>query len=142
MHFYCSNDAVPWLYLAKSWILWCTVIFKNFQIHLYFIWVAPAVRPGSAMCTGLIFLTKNVIGVYNMNPLFRKDLFTVPWWFLSSFICLHCSFLRWHYCYITVKIGANWHTDIIILIHFDEALYYTCSCNLYFIPIAVNLLKN
>ena len=24
------------------------------------------------MCTGPIFLTNNVIGVYNMNPLFRK----------------------------------------------------------------------
>ena len=32
----------------------------------------PAVRPGSAMCTGPIFLIKNVIGVYSTNPLFRK----------------------------------------------------------------------
>ena len=27
---------------------------------------------GSAMCTGSIFLTKNVIGIYNTNLLFRK----------------------------------------------------------------------
>ena len=32
----------------------------------------PAVRPGSTTCTSPIFLTKNVIGVYNTNPLFRK----------------------------------------------------------------------
>ena len=79
MHFYCCNDAVPWLNEAKSRIFRCTVIVKNFQIHLYFvchlppaICHLPAVRPGSAMCTGPIFLTKNVIGVYNTNPLFRK----------------------------------------------------------------------
>ena len=79
MHFYCCNDAVPWLNEAKSRIFRCTVIVKNFQIHLYFvshlppaICHLPAVRPASAMCTGPIFLTKNVIGVYNTNPLFRK----------------------------------------------------------------------
>ena len=73
MHFYCCNDAVPWLNGAKSRIFRCTVIVKNFQIHLYFVChLPPAVRPGSAMCTGPIFLTKNVIGVYNTNPLFRK----------------------------------------------------------------------
>ena len=32
----------------------------------------PAIRPGSAACMGPIFLTKNVIGVYNTNLLFRK----------------------------------------------------------------------
>ena len=81
MHFYCCNDAVPWLNEAKSRIFRCTVIFKNFQIHLYFVChlpaclpatCLPAVRPGFAMCTGPIFLTKNVIGVYNTNLLFRK----------------------------------------------------------------------
>ena len=76
MHFYCCNDAVPWLNEAKSRIFRCTVIVKNFQIHLYFVChlpaCLPAVRPGSATCTGPIFLTKNVIGVYNTNPLFRK----------------------------------------------------------------------
>ena len=36
MHFYCCNDAVPWLNEAKSRIFRCTVIVKNFQIHLYF----------------------------------------------------------------------------------------------------------
>ena len=76
MHFYCCNDAVPWLNEAKSQIFRCTVIFKNFQIHLYFVChlpaCLPAIRPGSATCTGPIFLTKNVIGFYNMNLLFRK----------------------------------------------------------------------
>ena len=77
MHFYCCNDAVPWLNEAKSRIFGCTVIVKNLQIHLYFVChlppaCLPAVRPGSATCTGPIFPTKNVIGVYNTNPLFRK----------------------------------------------------------------------
>ena len=72
MHFYCCNDAVAWLNEAKSRIFWCTVIVKNFQFHLYFICHLPAVRPGSAMCTGPIFLTKNVIGDYNTNLLFQK----------------------------------------------------------------------
>ena len=72
MHFYCCNDGVPWLNEAKSQIFWCTVIFKNFQIHLYFVCHLPAVRPGSTTCTCPIFLTKNVIGVYNTNLLFRK----------------------------------------------------------------------
>ena len=77
MHFYCCNDAVPWLNKAISRIFRCTVIFKNFQIHLYFVshlpatWL-PAVRPGSTTCTGTIFLTKNVIRIYNINLLFRK----------------------------------------------------------------------
>ena len=72
MHFYCCNDAVPWLNEAKSQIFQCTVIFKNFQIHLYFVCHLPAIRPGSATCTGPLFLLKNVIGIYNMNLLFRK----------------------------------------------------------------------
>ena len=72
MHFYCCNDAVPWLNEAMTRIFQCTVIFKNLQIHLYFICHLPAIRPSSATCMGPIFLTKNVIGVYNMNPLFRK----------------------------------------------------------------------
>ena len=59
------------------------MIFKNFQIHLYFVChlpatclppacLPPAVRPGSATCTGPNFLTKNVIGIYNTNLLFQK----------------------------------------------------------------------
>ena len=72
MHFYCCNDAVPWLNKAKSRIFRCTVVLKHFQFHLYFICLPPAVRPGSATCTGPNFLTKNVIGIYNTNPLFRK----------------------------------------------------------------------
>ena len=73
MHYYCCNDAVPWLNEAISRIIRCTVIVKKSKFtcissdcHL------PAVRPGSATCMGPIFLTKNVIGVYNTNPLFRK----------------------------------------------------------------------
>ena len=89
MHFYCCNDAVPWLNEAKSLIFWCTVIFKISKFtcisspiclpaclpaHLPAHPPAclPAVRPGSATCTDPIFLTKNVIGVYNTNLLFRK----------------------------------------------------------------------
>ena len=71
MHFYCCNDGVPWLNEAKSRIFRCTVIFKNFQIRLYFVCL-PAVRPDSAVCTGPIFLTKNVIDIYKTNPLFQK----------------------------------------------------------------------
>ena len=52
------------------------MIVKNFQFHLYFVCLPPAclpaVRFGSAMCMGPFFLTKNVIGIYNTNPLFRK----------------------------------------------------------------------
>ena len=77
MHFYCCNDAVPWLNEAKTRIFRCTVIVKNFQIHLYFVChlppaCLPAVRPSSTTCMGPIFLTKNVIGVYSTNLLFRK----------------------------------------------------------------------
>ena len=75
MHFYCCNNAVSWLNEAKSQIFRCTVIVKNFQIHLYFVChlpCLPAVRPGSTTCMGPIFLTKNEIGVYNTNPLFQK----------------------------------------------------------------------
>ena len=74
MHFYCCNVAVTWLNKAKGRIFRCTVTFKNFQIHLYFVCHLPAVRPGSAMCMGPTFLTKNVIGIYNTNPLFRKKI--------------------------------------------------------------------
>ena len=66
MHFYCSNDAVPWLNKAKSRIFRCTVNFKNPNSPVFRL--PPAVRPDSATCTGPIFLTKNVIGVYNTNP--------------------------------------------------------------------------
>ena len=64
MHFYCCNDAVPWLNEAKSGMFKFTCISSATCLL--------AVRPGSATCTGPIFLTKNVIGVYNMNLLFRK----------------------------------------------------------------------
>ena len=77
MHFYCCNDAVPWLNEAKSRIFRCTAVFKDFRFHLYFVChlpatCLPAIRPSSTMCTGPIFLIKNVIGIYNTNPLFRK----------------------------------------------------------------------
>ena len=72
MYFYCCNYAVPWLNEGRSRIFRYTVIFKKIQINLYFACLPFAVRPGSAMCTGPVFLTKNVISVYNMNVLFRK----------------------------------------------------------------------
>ena len=72
MHLYFCNDAAPWLNEAKNRIFRCTVIVKNFQIHLYFVCHLPVVRTDSATCMGPIFLTKNVIGVSNTNPLFRK----------------------------------------------------------------------
>ena len=77
MHFYCCNDAVPWLNEAKSRIFRCTLIFKNFQIHLYFVCHLPACLPACRKTRfrymyGSNFLTKNVIGVYNTNLLFRK----------------------------------------------------------------------
>ena len=97
MHFSCCNDAVLWLNKARNWIFQCTVIFKNFQIHLYFVCHPPAtclpttclsaIRPASTMCTGPIFLTKNVTGVYSKNLLFQKRFihcamvipFVLPW---------------------------------------------------------------
>ena len=83
MHFYFCNDAVPWLNEAKSRIFQCTVIFKNFQIHLYFVChlpatCLPAITPGSATCTDPIFLTKNVIGIYNTNMLLGKRFIHCP----------------------------------------------------------------
>ena len=42
MYFYCCNNTVPWLNAAKSQIFRCTVILKNFQIHLYFVCHLPA----------------------------------------------------------------------------------------------------
>ena len=36
---YCSNDAVPWLNKAKGRRFRCTVNFKNFKIHLDFIYL-------------------------------------------------------------------------------------------------------
>ena len=73
MHFYCCNDAVPWLNEAKSRIFRCTVIFKISKFScISSATCLPAVRPSSATCMGLIFLTKNVISIYNTNLLFRK----------------------------------------------------------------------
>ena len=60
-HLECISTAVMMLYLglkeAKSRIFQCTVIFKNFQIHLYFVCHLPAITPGSATCMGPIFVT-------------------------------------------------------------------------------------
>ena len=78
MHFYYCNDAVPWLNKAKSRMFRCTVIVKNFQTHLYFVCHLPAVRPGSAMCAGPIFLTKNVIASTIRIRCSEKDLSTAP----------------------------------------------------------------
>ena len=75
MHFYCCNDAVPWLNEAKSQIFGFTVILKKFPNSPVFRLPPachPAVRPGSTTCTSPIFLIKNVIDVYNMNLLFQK----------------------------------------------------------------------
>ena len=78
MHFYYCNDAVPWLNEAKSQIFRCTVIFKisKFTCILSAICLPlaclPALGPSSTTCTGPVFLTKNVIGVYNTNLLFQK----------------------------------------------------------------------
>ena len=73
MHFYCCNDAVPWLNEAKSRIFQCTVIVKISKFTcISSATCLPAVRPGSTTCVGPIFLTKNVIDVYNTNPLFQK----------------------------------------------------------------------
>ena len=62
MHYYCCNDVVPWLNEAKSHIFQCTVIFKKTPnspvFHLTATCLPSAVRPGSAMCTGPIFLKK------------------------------------------------------------------------------------
>ena len=77
MHFYCCNVAAPWLNKAQSRIFRCTVFLKisNFTCISSACLpptCLPAIGPGSATCTGPIFLTKNVIGVYGTNPLFRK----------------------------------------------------------------------
>ena len=71
MHFYCCNDAVPWLNEAKSRTFRCTVIVKNFQIPVFCL-PSACRKTRSAISTGPIFLSKNVIGVYNTNPLFQN----------------------------------------------------------------------
>ena len=81
MYFYCCNDAVPWLNKAKSWIFYVQWFFKISKFNcILSACLLPAIRPSSAMCTIPIFLTRNVIGVYNMNPLFRKR-------------CFHCTLM-------------------------------------------------
>ena len=50
IHYYCCNDAVPWLNEAKNRMFQCTMSFKIFEIHLDFVCL-PAVRPGCARCT-------------------------------------------------------------------------------------------
>ena len=116
MHFYCCNDAVPWLNEAKSW---CTVIFINFQIHLYFVChLPPACRKtGSTTCTGPIFLTKNVIGVYNTNLLFRKRF-------------IHCALvipfiLHWPSLFFS-KVSNSWKKVLI-----TPGLYFHNYCITY-----------
>ena len=121
MHFYCCNDAVAWLNEAKS---------RKFPNSPVFCLTAtclpPAIRPGSATCMGPIFLTKNVIGVYNTNPLFQKRFihcamvipFILHWpslafiglhwphWPSLAFIGLHCSSLK---CIIRKKdVNNSW----------------------------------
>ena len=77
MHFYCCNYAVPWLNKAKDRIFQCTVNLKISKFTCISSAIClpaclPAVRSSSATCTGPIVLTKNVIGIYNTNLLFRK----------------------------------------------------------------------
>ena len=90
MCFYCCNDAIPWLNEAKSRIFDVQWFLKFPNSPVFHLPPAchlpachlpachmpachlPAVRPGSVTYTGPIFLTKNVIGVYNTNLLFQK----------------------------------------------------------------------
>ena len=76
MHFYYCDDAVPWLNKAKSQIFWCTVIFKNFHIHLYFICHLSACRKTRFhYMYASNFSHKECnwrLQYINMNPLFRK----------------------------------------------------------------------
>ena len=83
MYFYYCNDAVRWLNKAKSRIFQCTVIFKKFQVHLYFVYhlpatCLPAVRPGSATCTSPIFswrLQYKSVVLKTIHPLRHGDSF-------------------------------------------------------------------
>ena len=118
MHFYCCNDAVPWLNKAKSRIFWCTVIFKNFQIHLYFVCHLPACcKTQFRYVYGSNFLTKNVIGIYNMNLLFRKRL-------------IHCTqvipfMLHWPSLFFS-KVNNSWKKVLI-----TPGLYFPNYCITY-----------
>ena len=76
------NDAVPWLNEAKSQMFRCTVSFKNFEIHLHFICLLPAVRPGCSRCRAPE--THNKANLRNCCS--EDDLPTAPWRFLLSFI--------------------------------------------------------
>ena len=49
MHFYCCNDAVPWLNKAKSRIFRCTVVFKDFQFRLYFVCLPATCLPATCL---------------------------------------------------------------------------------------------
>ena len=69
MHFYYCN---LFKHSKKSKLSMYSAFKSLPQIHLYFVCHLPAIRLGSATCTGLIFLTNNVIGDYNTNLLFRK----------------------------------------------------------------------
>ena len=77
----------------------------------------PAVRPGSATCTGPIFLIKNVIGVYNTNPLFRKRF-------------IHCALmipfiLHWPSLFFS-KVSNSWKKVLI-----TPGLYFPNYCVVY-----------
>ena len=107
MHFYCCNDAVPWLDEAKSRIFQCKVILKISKFTcISSAMCLPAVRPSSATCTGPIFLTNNVIDVYNMNLLFQKRF-------------IHCTMvipymLHWPSLFFS-KVSNSWKKVLITL---------------------------
>ena len=59
---------------------------KNFEIHLHFICLLPAVRPGSARCRVPEIHTIKVMAADLRKCHTEDDLLTVPWRFLLSFI--------------------------------------------------------
>ena len=74
-------------------------------------------RPDSDTCTGPIFLTKNVIGIYNMNPLFRKRF-------------IHCAMvipfiLHWPSLFFS-KVSNSWKKVLI-----TPGLYFPNYCIIY-----------
>ena len=99
------------------------MIFKNFQIHLYFvchltaICLPPAGIPDSATCMDPIFLTKNVIGVYNTNPLFQK-------WFSHSSMVIP-FILHWPSLFFS-KVSNSWKKVLI-----TPGLYFPNYCITY-----------
>ena len=82
-HLESISTAVMMLYLGSTKqkveyfdVQWFLKISKftciSSDCHLPATYLPLAIRPGSATCTGPIFLTMNVIGVYNTNLLFQK----------------------------------------------------------------------